>query len=91
VKRAELERFLRSHGCAPPAGRGLILCGVEDPQLIELKRLHGTMYDIEATEDGRYVLTSKLTAAARRARLGTVDISDEEFEQLFGGLPTGPA
>jgi hypothetical protein len=40
---------------------------------------------------GGQVLTPKLTAAARRARLGTVDISDEEFEELFGGLPTGPA
>jgi hypothetical protein len=67
-----------------------ILLRVEDPQLAELERTHGAMYDIEATEDGRYVLTPKLTAAASRARLGTTPMSEDQFEQLFGDLPGEP-
>jgi len=63
---------------------------VDDPQLAELERVHGALYDIEATDDGRYVLTPKLTAAARRTRLGTEPMSDEQFEELFGDLPSEP-
>lgn len=68
-----------------------ILWLVEDPQLAELERTHGALYEIEATDDGRYVLTPKLTAEARRARLGGRVATEEEFEEFFGDLPTGPA
>lgn len=64
---------------------------MEDPQLTELSRTLGSRYDIEATEDGRFVLTPKLTAEAAEAWLGGRQLTDQEFEQHFGHLPTGPA
>lgn len=68
-----------------------ILTAMEDRQLAELTRNYGQQYEITQAEDGRVILTPKLTAQARRARLGGRDLTDEEFEQLFGHLPTGPA
>ena len=73
------------------AAAGRILLSVEDPQFAELSRTFGSRYDIEATEDGRFVLTPKLTAAAAEAWLGGRELTDEEFEQHFGHLPAGPA
>lgn len=68
-----------------------ILRNMEDPELIELERTVGDRYEIKAAEDGRMILTPKLTAAARRTRLGGRPVTDQEFEAAFGDLPTGPA
>ena len=68
-----------------------ILSHVEDHQLAELTRAYGQQYEIQQAEDGRIVLTPKLTADARQARLGGRPLTDEEFEAEFGHLPTGPA
>lgn len=64
---------------------------MRDPNLTELSRILGSRYDVEATDDGRFVLTPKLTATAAEAWLDGHELSDKEFEQQFGHLPTGPA
>ncbi len=73
------------------AAPGRILPSVEDHQLAELTRTYGHQYEIRQKEDGSIVLTPKLTAEARRARLGGRPLTNEEFEAEFGHLPTGPA
>lgn len=73
------------------AWAGRILAGMEDRQLAELTRTLGQQYEIQPVEDGRVILTPKLTAEARHARLGGRPLTQEEFEAEFGDLPTGPA
>lgn len=68
-----------------------ILLFMEDPQLAELTRTLGQQYEIQPVEDGRVILTPKLTVEAREARLPGRPLTDEEFEAEFGHLPTGPA
>lgn len=42
----------------------------------------------EVLEDGRIVLRPDTSAAAIRQRAGLQSVSDEEFENAFGHLPT---
>lgn len=61
-----------------------------DPVFEELARVYSDRYDVTANEAGRIVLEPKLTAEAARLRLGGRPLTDEEFQQDFGDLPTGP-
>jgi hypothetical protein len=71
------------------AGRGRCGCGGSPAR--RLARTLGRQYEIGPVEDGRVILTPKLTAEARHARLGGRALTQEEFEAEFGDLPTGPA
>ena len=42
----------------------------------------------EVLDDGRIVLRPDTSAAAIRRRAGLAPVSDEEFEDAFGHLPT---
>ncbi|MCL2395629.1 MAG: hypothetical protein FWC87_13205 [Acidimicrobiaceae bacterium] len=53
--------------------------------------LSGRYELLEEREDGTVVLAPDTSIAAIRQRLGTEPVSDEEFDELFGDLPTGPA
>ena len=68
-----------------------ILEFMADPQLEELTRTYSDRYDITVDDEGRVILTPKLTAEASRRRLGSRPVTDEEFQKHFGDLPTGPA
>lgn len=66
--------------------------GVDGSRIVEVTGAVSGRYEVlEEREDGTVVLGPDTSIAAIRRRLGTQPVSAEEFNELFGDLPTGPA
>ncbi len=64
---------------------------VEKTRIVDVSgALTGRYELLEEREDGTVVLSPDTSLVAIRRRLGTEPVSADEFEELFGDLPTGP-
>jgi hypothetical protein len=73
-------------------GRSPRLQAMEGSRIVDVTGAVTGRYELlEEREDGTVVLSPDTSIAAIRRRLGTQPVDAEEFNELFGDLPTGTA
>lgn len=65
---------------------------MDEPRIVDVTGASTGRYELlEERDDSIAVLSPDTSIASIRQRLDTQPVSPEEFQRLFGDLPTGPA